>query len=453
MYGNEQQRELARGAIKVATDEAARQAKKQIIKFLISTAPIWGPILLFIILIVIVVASIYGGNSTSNYRSIYSTYTYCESINVNGTLYSLEDYVAGVVQHEAYTSEDEDALMAQAIAARTYALHRTNGCQKSIGNSQSSQTFSPNPGEAAKNAAKKTAGLVLYYNDNIFSAMYDSFCYNDKDCPDAVKHADGSYTVTYKKMPAGEKHTITLSDSSYYGRIVPGGGHASGMSQLVSYQLAKEGMNYEQILKKFYSNGVEIVSILPSLNPGTESAPGTENENSGKGYSSTYTNLKNGKTYFNYKQCAFDVDWICNVGCGLTSTSIIISSENQAITPPYLYRNHRVLDGHVNMSSYFTKYLSKSHFKAIGTVANNKEKVINHLENGGTAIFFVSKAEGCSVLNGVRWTNYQHYFAVLDYNSDNNTVYISNPGTTDKARNGWIPLNNFNCAKVAYLVN
>ena len=185
-----------------------------------------------------------------------------------GTL-ELEEYVAGVVSNEAYTSEGMEALKAQAVAARTYAVNLTNYCQNSIGNSTNSQTFTRNVNDRAKEATISTSGEILQYNGSIFSSQYDSFCYEDSDCKDAKRNSDGTYSVTYTKLPNGEKHTITLSDSSQYGRILPGQGHAHGMSQLLSYQLAKEGKSYQEILSYFYSDGVTISLVLsPSTTEG-----------------------------------------------------------------------------------------------------------------------------------------------------------------------------------------
>lgn len=188
-----------------------------------------------------------------------------------GTM-ELEDYIAGVVSNEAYASEGIEALKAQAVAARTYALNSTNYCQNSIANSTSAQTFTKDVNDKAREAAFSTAGEILVNKDGkIFSAMYDSFCYDDADCPDSKKNGDGTYTVTYTKKPYGEKHTITLSDTSQYSRITHGQGHANGMSQLVSYQLAKEGKNYKEILAYFYSDGVQISLVLsPNSTEGSQ---------------------------------------------------------------------------------------------------------------------------------------------------------------------------------------
>ena len=433
------------------TIRTIERAKK--IKLFFLFGMVFTIVLAFLLVVILIIGLLEGNSNNSDYRSVYSTYGYCDSINVNGTLYSLEDYVAGVVEHEAYTSEGEEALKAQAVAARTYAINYTGGCQRAIGNSQASQTFSHNPGEKAKNAAQSTAGEILFYDNNIFSAMYDSFCYADKDCPDSVKNADGSYTVTYKKMPKGESHKITLNDSSLYGRIVPGGGHASGMSQLVSYQLAKNGMTYDQILKYFYSDGVEIVSILPGESGNPESQPGEVHLDAGKGYISTYTNVKNGNTYKNYKQCQFGVSWICQSGCLLTSISVIIEPHNSKITPYYLWEKHRDKEGAVYPNNYFSLYYGKGRYERTSErVSKNKEKLINHLSKGKTAILLLSKDNNCSHINGIKWTGSTHYIAVLDYNSSNNKIYISNPGTVNPLKNGWIDIDAFDCAQITYYV-
>lgn len=187
--------------------------------------------------------------------------------------YSLEEYIAGVVSREAYSSEGMEALKAQAVAARTYALKRTNYCSKSIANSTSAQTFTKDINDRAREASFTTAGEILVDSSgNIFSSEYDSFCYQDKDCPDAVKNPDGSFSVTYTRLPNGEKHTIVLNNPKYYSYMVyPDSGHARGMSQLVSYQLANEGKNYREILAYFYSDGVQINSILsPSTTEGSQ---------------------------------------------------------------------------------------------------------------------------------------------------------------------------------------
>lgn len=178
-----------------------------------------------------------------------------------------EEYIAGVVSREAYTGEGIEALKAQAVAARTYALNYTDYCKKVIPNSTNAQTFTLNINDRARQAVSETAGEILInQSGKVFSAQYDSFCYDDSDCPDAKKNSDGTYSVTYTKVPDGEQHTIILSDSDQYGRITHGQGHAHGMSQLLSYQMAKEGKNYQEILAFFYSDSVELSLVISPSN-------------------------------------------------------------------------------------------------------------------------------------------------------------------------------------------
>lgn len=190
----------------------------------------------------------------------YSTNTYlqkvndeCKSIIVDNQAYSLEDYVKGVVSAEAYTSEGIEALKAQAIAARTFAIKRTNNCTTSIENSSSAQNFTSDFVDSAIEATEATEGLVLTDNSELIMAQYDSF-YTDGDyaCDD-----DGC-SVTYTKLPNNETHKVTVSND-YKSYIA--GGHGRGMSQVASYQLAKEGYKFDYILKYFYSPSVQISSL------------------------------------------------------------------------------------------------------------------------------------------------------------------------------------------------
>lgn len=187
--------------------------------------------------------------------SVAMAYAECNSVKVNGVngVISLEDYVMGVVSAEAYNSEGMEALKAQAIAARTYVIMRTNYCKNAIRNSSADQNYTSNIKDTAREATESTAGLVLTYNGNMFSSQYDSF-YKGRD----FSCNGTTCSVTYKKEPNHETHVVS-APVSY--RNMMAGGHGYGMSQVASYNLAKEGYNYEQILKYFYSDGVQIAKL------------------------------------------------------------------------------------------------------------------------------------------------------------------------------------------------
>lgn len=190
----------------------------------------------------------------------YSTNTYlqkvnseCKSIIVDNQAYSLEDYVKGVVSAEAYTAEGIEALKAQAIAARTYAIKATNNCKTEIENSSSAQNFTSDFVDSAVEATEATEGLVLTNDSEIILSEYDSF-YTDGD----YACDDNECSVTYSKIPNNETHKVTIS-KDYKGYV--NGGHGRGMSQVASYQMAAEGKKFDYILKYFYSPSVQISSL------------------------------------------------------------------------------------------------------------------------------------------------------------------------------------------------
>ncbi|AOV08822.1 stage II sporulation protein D [Sporosarcina ureilytica] len=101
--------------------------------------------------------------------------------------FTLEEYVKGVVAAEMPISFHEEALKAQALAARTYALRTTEKGVKPIAKDVSAQVFyteaerKKNWGKEFKKNEKKidaavraTAGEVIVYEDEIISAMFFS---------------------------------------------------------------------------------------------------------------------------------------------------------------------------------------------------------------------------------------------------------------------------------------
>ena len=342
---------------------------------------------------------IYGGNSSSGSVGVFSGTLCPNGINVKGYgTINLEDYVAGVVQHEAYVNEGIEALKAQAIAARTYAVNKTDYCKNPIENSTAAQTFSTSPGPEAKAAAQLTAGMILTYNGQIFSSQYDSFCYQDGDCPDS-KNNGGTYSVTYTKVPSGEKHTVVLSDSGQFSRITKGQGHAHGMSQLVSYQMAKEGQSYDQILRYFYATGIEIVKPSSSVN---------------------------------WKQC--DSAWgsnligtgsMCSYGCYITSIAILIAQSGATTTlgsdfNPGTFLQYLKSNGAFNGNS-LDSLSSVSRLVSTFTVHDrdyntSTENIKNYLAQGKYLQMHI-----------IRSDQSEHFMAITGVDGDK--VYISDPGT------------------------
>lgn len=99
----------------------------------------------------------------------------------------LEDYVLGVVAAEMPVTFHDEALKAQAIAARTYALRATDNGNNPIAKGVSAQVYSTEEerkerwGKEFKSnerkvraAVKATAGDIVVYNDELISAMFFS---------------------------------------------------------------------------------------------------------------------------------------------------------------------------------------------------------------------------------------------------------------------------------------
>lgn len=206
------------------------------------------------------VSFVEGLETPKQYGKVYATCPGVTVVDADGNLigtYDLETYVAGVVTGEAYAGQNIEAYKAQAIASRTFVLKETNNCSTSIESSQRKQVFNPDIADYGTEAANATAGLVLIYEDELITPLYDSFCYNDSDC--VYGEEDGKRYVEYTKVPNNEKHKVYLTDDKYYSMIA--GGHGYGMSQVVSYEMADNGSSYEEILNFFYSDGVEIANM------------------------------------------------------------------------------------------------------------------------------------------------------------------------------------------------
>lgn len=87
--------------------------------------------------------------------------------------YNIEEYVKRI--YEMPESWPLEALKAQAVAARTYALNYTNNGAKSICTSQSCQVFKPDPKTGAwAQAVEQTRGWVLLNGGSPITAWYAS---------------------------------------------------------------------------------------------------------------------------------------------------------------------------------------------------------------------------------------------------------------------------------------
>lgn len=128
----------------------------------------------------------------------------------------LESYIGSVVGSEVYPDWPMDALKAQAIAARSYAIvHYIRPANRlyDLGNTQRWQVYKGIESEwnTTVQAAQETRGIFLSYKGGVVESMYAA-------SDDIVTNVFGG----------------------------------QGMSQNGAYKLAKEGYDYQQILNNYY---------------------------------------------------------------------------------------------------------------------------------------------------------------------------------------------------------
>lgn len=155
----------------------------------------------------------------------------------------LEDYIKGVVPSEMPSGWELEALKAQAIAARSYALANL-GKRASFGydlkDTPEDQAYGGASAETTKTnrAVDETSGLVLTYNYKVVSAFYSA--------------SAGGQTVTAKEAWGNDVPYVRSVPS--FDDNVKKNGHGIGMSQHGANNLAKQGYNAYQILNYFYKN-------------------------------------------------------------------------------------------------------------------------------------------------------------------------------------------------------
>lgn len=164
----------------------------------------------------------------------------------------VEEYLRGVVPAEIYASSKHEALCAQSIAARTYAIYKTKTRSKyeyDLDDTSNCQAYIPSKiNIKSDDAVKRTNGLVLEYNGKIL----DTCVYTD---------SNGGKTTSSQQRWGGHRAYLIEKIDQYDARAgYKKSGHGVGMSQRGAMQAAKEGLSYEDILC-FYYPETKIISI------------------------------------------------------------------------------------------------------------------------------------------------------------------------------------------------
>ena len=170
----------------------------------------------------------------------------------------LEDYVLGVVAAEMPVSFGDEALKAQAIAARTYAAYRIAAgyrhgeSEAAVCDSYACCAAYISPSEAAlrwgssnsetiisdiSRAVSSTCGKIVLYKDKIALTIWHSNSYE--------------YTKSAENVWGGSEPYL-VSVSTLEGRVDSYGGHGVGMSQYGAAEMATRGCSAAEILAHYY---------------------------------------------------------------------------------------------------------------------------------------------------------------------------------------------------------
>lgn len=170
-----------------------------------------------------------------------------------------EEYLCGVVPSEIGRNAPFEAMKAQAVASRTYALrHIMADRSKSydVTDTSSNQVYKPEKAtEQSTQAVKETAGVVMVYDGEPIGAWFSS--------------SNGGRTKS-----SAEKWGGTVKPYSIC-RLDPfdthgGGGHGVGMSQYGAMEMARRGYKYTDILDFYFNAAFNFFDIydLSYVEPG-----------------------------------------------------------------------------------------------------------------------------------------------------------------------------------------
>jgi len=136
------------------------------------------------------------------------------SLTVLNTL-DMERYLAGVVGSEAVETWPDDALRAQAVVARTYALYKLKASSAKafdVAATTDDQVYLGAERETAKlrRIVKETAGIAVLYKDKVFPTYFHSTC--------AGHTEEVSRALKYESIPPLRGVPCNYCrDSKYYG--------------------------------------------------------------------------------------------------------------------------------------------------------------------------------------------------------------------------------------------
>jgi hypothetical protein len=199
-------------------------------------------------------------------QPVVPTDVYVSNLNGFTGLFNLDEYITGVISLEMGDGFPYEALKAQAVAARTYALARL----RDRGFANGGQAYTSTLGTRCKAATYNSSGVALTYGNSYITAFFSARCNGDytlssEDGLSGLATCTpgglvGKY-VAYLRKVACSGH-INCSQTAEQccvvnvdGRTQHIYGHGVGLCQRGAQQFAnRDGWNWQQIYNRYYTS-------------------------------------------------------------------------------------------------------------------------------------------------------------------------------------------------------
>lgn len=177
-----------------------------------------------------------------------------------------EEYLKGVLPRVVETGSHPEAVKAQAIAARSFALHWVLGGRGPICDTASCQVYGDTRYEFTDSAVEETRGIVAFYDGRVIQAPLHASSGGRTSSAEEAWGTSVGYLVAVPDLenaactddcdawyPVDAEPCDDAAADCCYGRL----GHGVGMSQRGAMAMADCGYLYEAILKHYYT-GIEL---------------------------------------------------------------------------------------------------------------------------------------------------------------------------------------------------
>ena len=207
---------------------------------------------IFLITLALIVGMVSCGGDGGGYNPPLTIKVLMDDDSVE--IMNLEEYVKGVVAAEMYSDWPIEALKAQAVAARTFALKNTHHDHYNVDvctNHSCCQAWKGPPYDAAiVDAVTSTCNEVITYNGTIIrEALFFSHC--NGHTRNSEDYNGWDYVPYLRGVSCGCADEYGWTDYN---------GHGVGMCQYGAKVMAEQGFSYVDILKHYYSG----VAIAPA---------------------------------------------------------------------------------------------------------------------------------------------------------------------------------------------